>query len=118
MRIRLKTNIGTRDSNITPPLMEGEERDVDKTTGTKLVARGLAEDITPARKTKPKAESVIKAIPDEPAISEAKLPEISPAGDEKRPTMTDAEVLSELTLGVTDAKPTPLKVKSKDKDSK
>jgi len=69
MLIRVKVNIGSRDTDITPSLLAGQEREVDERTGARLVARGLATDITPP-------PPIIEAIPARPAISEAPAPEI------------------------------------------
>ena len=79
MRLRILTNIGTRDCSVRPLLMSGEERDVTNAIGRALVARGFAVDITPPE---PK---VLKAIPDKPAIAEAAKPEIGAATKRHQP---------------------------------
>jgi len=81
MRIKLRTNIGTGETDIRPPLLSGQEREVDEATGRRLVARGLAVDVTP--EPAPKREPQIKAVPPSPAIAEVKPAKIVAPAKEK-----------------------------------
>ena len=72
MRIKLRTNIGSGETDIQPPLLSGQEREVDKATGCRLVARGLAVDVTP--EPAPKREPKLETVPPKPAIAKAKPP--------------------------------------------
>jgi len=115
MLVRILTNIGTRDCDIMPPLMEGDERDVSDPVAKSLIARGLAVDITPPKPKPPvKKEDEgtvekatadleayrVRAIPAEPVIAESKPPEVAPTPAEPEPPK---------------AKEPPLKVKAKHK---
>ena len=96
MRIRLLTNIGSRDSDIEPRLMEGQEREVDESTGQKFIARQWAVDITPP-------PPVIQSVPELPAIAEAKAPEIAPVAEKPKKSQF--------------SKPAVLPVKNPDKET-
>ena len=74
MRIKAKTNIGSRDCDITPLPMEGDEFEVSDALGQRFVSLGIAIEIE-----QPKPAPVVRAVPDEPAIAESKAAEIAPA---------------------------------------
>ena len=84
MRIKLRTNIGSGETDIQPPLLSGQEREVDEAFGRRLVARGLAVDVTP--EPAPKRELKLEAVPPKPAIAN-----VEPAAIEAEKPMKPAE---------------------------
>lgn len=90
MKIRPRTNIGSLDCEITPLLMEGETRDVPDHIGKHLVERHLADNLDPPTEPAP----VVRAIPNPPAIAEAKAPEIKPVETRKYQSKSKPAVLN------------------------
>lgn len=68
MKIRIRTNLGSVEFP-GMPWHAGDVREVDDSLGASMVAKGVAEEVA-----QPKT---VAAVPDKPAISEAKKPEIS-----------------------------------------
>jgi hypothetical protein len=74
MKIRIRTNLGSVEFPGMPWLC-GEEREVSETLGASLIARGVAEACPQSEA--PRLPKAVAAVPDKPAISEAKKPGIS-----------------------------------------
>lgn len=86
MKVKMLRNAA---SSLGCRIPEGQTGDVDDVTGKKLVAFGLAVCLDPPLHP-PKAAPVILAVPDAPAISEAKPAAIQPAKPKplKAPVLT------------------------------
>lgn len=55
-------------------IAEGESGEIDDAIGRQLVSLGIAIELD-----EPKPVPVVRAVPDEPAIAQAKAPDIAPA---------------------------------------
>ncbi len=91
MKIRIKTNLGTRDFP-GKPWLAGEEHEVDDSVGALLVSRGVAEDLSPVtteivapiQKTeRPQKHGKQRGVSDKPSIATPQPPAV--AGDDKKP---------------------------------
>jgi len=63
MRVKLLTNLGSNDFP-EHRFLEGEEHEIDDSTGGKLVAKKLAVDVTPQQIVAVAAEPELKAVPE------------------------------------------------------